>query len=152
MYPTLTSQLLYQSKTNLIQPTANRNSKTDFWGASQYVDALPRCGRLTECPWANCDPFCMMAQRFMSSMRPTIYASAASCRHIIAHPWKPMCTYLLAWWSHRLATRRGVSEPGALCSFVLPYLTEGNCSRPVPSGLFTWPACKNSFWGLCLPW
>ena len=28
-----------------------------------------------------------MAQRLASSMRPTIYASAASCRHIIALPW-----------------------------------------------------------------
>ena len=29
-----------------------------------------------------------MAQRLVSSMRPSIYASAASCRHIIVLPWK----------------------------------------------------------------
>ena len=32
--------------------------------------------------------FACMAQTLVSSMRPTIYASAASCRHIMALPWK----------------------------------------------------------------
>ena len=32
--------------------------------------------------------FACMVQRLVSSIRPTIYTSAASCRHIIALPWK----------------------------------------------------------------
>ena len=32
--------------------------------------------------------FACEAQRFVSSMRPTIYASTVSCKHIIACPWK----------------------------------------------------------------
>ena len=48
--------------------------------------------------------FAWMVQRFVSSMRPTIYASAASCRHIIVCPWKCM-SYLptcmaISWTSH----------------------------------------------------
>ena len=45
--------------------------------------------------WANCMSLgiivtllACMVQRLASSMRPTIYASAAFCRHIIVLPWK----------------------------------------------------------------
>ena len=48
--------------------------------------------------------FVCMVQRFESSMRPAIYASAASCKHIIACPWKCM-SYLptsraILWTNH----------------------------------------------------
>ena len=51
-----------------------------------------------------------MAQRFASSMRPTIYATAASCRHIIVHPWKgisylPTCM-AISWTSHEKGSFR----------------------------------------------
>ena len=62
--------------------------------------------------------FAWMVQRLASSMRPTIYASAASCRHIIVLPWKckgHICP--LQGLSHGLTVKRGVSRWGALCSF-----------------------------------
>ena len=51
MYPTLTSNPLYQSKTpHNLQPTETPEqiSGEDF----SSVDALHGCGGLTECPWA----------------------------------------------------------------------------------------------------
>ena len=96
--------------------------------------------------------FAWMAQRFMSSMRPTIYASAASCRHKIVHPWKcmlylPTCMAIsqtshkngsfqirssVFFWNHHISWRATV--PGW-------YLL----------GFFTWPVCMNSFWGALPP-
>ena len=77
-----------------------------------------------------------MAQRLESSMRPTTYASAASCRHIMVLPWK--C-------KSYLPTSRAISltncekgefpdeELGALLE--LPDLLKSNCARPVLSDL-----------------
>ena len=80
--------------------------------------------------------FACMAQRLVSSMRPTKYASAASCRHIMALPWKHK-SYLptsraISWTSH---------EKGSFLirSSVLFWnctdLPKSNCARPVLPGL-----------------
>ena len=96
--------------------------------------------------------FAWMVQRFVCSMRPTTHAPAASCRHIIVHPWKhmsylPTCMAILQtshekgsfqirssvlFWNHCISQRATV--PGQ-------YLL----------GFFTWPAHKNSFWGALPP-
>ena len=77
-----------------------------------------------------------MAQRLASSMRLTTYASAASCRHMMALPWK-----------HKsyLPTLRAISStsPGEgefpdeeLSALLkLPDLPKSNCARLVLPGL-----------------
>ena len=85
-------------------------------------------------------------------MRPTIYASAASCRHIIVLPWKCK-SYLptsraimqtkhkkgsfqirnsVLFWNHQITQRATV--PG---QYFLVF--------------FTFPAWRNSFWGVLPP-
>ena len=93
-----------------------------------------------------------MVQRLASSMRPTIYASAASCRHIMVLPWKHK-SYLptsraISWTSHEKVSF-------LIRSSVLFW----NCWIPlraaVPSryflGFLTLPAWMNSFWGALPP-
>ena len=92
--------------------------------------------------------FACMAQRLVSSMRPTIYASAASCRHMIVLPWK-----------HRLylATSRAMSwtnsEKGSfqIRSSVLFWNCQISQRATVPGQyflvFFTFPTWRNSFWG-----
>ena len=93
-----------------------------------------------------------MAQRFASSMRPTIYASAASCRHIIACPWKcisylPTCS-AISWTSHKEGSFQ-------IRSSVLFWNCHISWGATIPGwyllGFFTLPACKNSFWGALPP-
>ena len=96
--------------------------------------------------------FTCIVQRLASSMRPTKYASAASCRHIMALPWK-----------HRsyLPTSRSISwtsrEKGSFLirSSVLFWNHQISWRTTVPGWYFlvflTLPAQRNSFWGLCLP-
>ena len=85
-------------------------------------------------------------------MRPTTYASAASCRHIIAHPWK--CMLYLPTCMAILQTSH---EKGSfwIRSSVLFWNYCISCRATVPGwyllGFFTWPACKNSFWGALPP-
>ena len=85
-------------------------------------------------------------------MRPTIYASAASYRHIIVHPWKcisylPTCM-AISWTS---------CEKGSfqIRSSVLFWNCHISWRAAVPGwyllGFFTWPACKNSIWGTLPP-
>ena len=85
-------------------------------------------------------------------MRPTIYASAASCRHIIVHPWKHI-SYLptfmaISWTSHEKGSFQ-------IRSSVLFWNRCISWRATVPDwyllGFFTWPACKNSFWRGALP-
>ena len=93
-----------------------------------------------------------MAQRFVSSMRPTIYASVASCMHIIAHPWKCISS---------LPTSRTISWTSCenrsfqIRSSVLFWNCHISQRATFPGwyflGFFTWPACKNSFWGAVPP-
>ena len=85
-------------------------------------------------------------------MRPTIYASAASCRHIIVHPWKHI-SYL--------PTSRAISqtnhEKGSfqIRSSVLFWNCHISQRATIPGqyllGFFTLPACRNSFWGALPP-
>ena len=96
--------------------------------------------------------FAWMAQRFMSLMMPIIYASAASCRYIIACPWKHI--------SH-LPTCMAISQTSCeKGSFQIrgPVLFWNHCisQRATVTGwyfldFFTLPACKNSFQGALPP-
>ena len=72
---------LYQSSPT--QSTTNRKTKTDFGEDFHSADALHRCAGLAECLGIIVTHFACMMQRLASSMRPTIYASAASCKHMI---------------------------------------------------------------------
>ena len=93
-----------------------------------------------------------MAQRLVSSMGPTTYASAASCRHMMVLPWK-----------HKsyLPTSRAISwtkcEKGS--SLMRSSVLFWNCwisqRATVPGQYFlvflTLPAWRNSFWGTLPP-
>ena len=93
-----------------------------------------------------------MVQRLASSMRPTIYASAASCRHIMALPWK--C-------KSYLPTSRAISQTShEKGSFLIrSSVLFWNCwisQRATMPGqyflvFFTLPAQRNSFWGALPP-
>ena len=96
--------------------------------------------------------FTCMVQRLVSSMRPTKYASAASCRHIMVLPWK-----------HRsyFPTSRAISqtscEKGSFLvrSSVLFWNHQISQRATVPGWYFlvflTLPAWRNSFWGALPP-
>ena len=96
--------------------------------------------------------FACMVQRLASSMRPTKYAFAASCRHIVVLPWK-----------HRsyLPTSRAISqtshEKGSFLmrSSVLFWNCQISERATVPGQYFlvflTLPAQRNSFWGALPP-
>ena len=93
-----------------------------------------------------------MVQRLASSMRPTTYASAASCRHIMALPWK--CKSYLPTSRAILQTSH---EKG---SFLMrSSVLFGNCQisqrATVPDQYFlvfwTFPAWRNSFLGALPP-
>ena len=96
--------------------------------------------------------FACMAQRLASSMRPTIYASAASCRHIIVLPWK--CRSYLP-------TSRAISwtncKKGSfwIRSSVLFWNCQISRRATVPGQyflvFFTFPAWRNSFLGALPP-
>ena len=93
-----------------------------------------------------------MVQRLVSSMRPTTYASAASCRHIMVLPWKCK-SYLptsraISWTSH---------EKGSF--LIRSSVLFWNCwiyQRATVPGqyflvFFTLPAWRNSFQGALPP-
>ena len=96
--------------------------------------------------------FACMAQRLASSMRPTKYASAASCRHTMVLPWK-----------HKsyLPTSRAMSgtshQKGSFLirSSVLFWNHQISQRATVPGQYFlvflTFPAWRNSFWGALPP-
>ena len=92
--------------------------------------------------------FTCMAQRLASSMRLTKYASAASCRHIMALPWKYK-SYLptsrvISWTSHE----KGSFLMRSLVLFWNCWISQ---RATVPGWYFlvflTLPAWRNSFWG-----
>ena len=89
-----------------------------------------------------------MAQRLASSMRPTTYASAASCRHMIALHWK--CKSYLPTSRAILQTDH---EKGNfwMRSSVLFWKHWISQRATVPGWyflvFFTLPAWRNSFWG-----
>ena len=96
--------------------------------------------------------FACMAQRLASSMRPTTYASAASCRHIMALPWKHRSylptSWAISWTSH---------EKGSFLirSSVLFWNHWISQRATVPGWYFlvflTFPALRNSFQGALPP-
>ena len=96
--------------------------------------------------------FACMVQRLVSSMRPTKYASAASCRHIMVLPWK--CRSYLP-------TSRAISwtsrEKGSFLirNSVLFWNCQISQRATVPGQYFlvflTLPAQRNSFWGALPP-
>ena len=96
--------------------------------------------------------FACMVQRFMSSMRPTIYASAASCKHIIVCLWK--CSSYLPTSRVILQTN---CEKGSfqIRSSVLFWCCQISQRATVPGQYFlvflTLLAFKNSFWGALPP-
>ena len=93
-----------------------------------------------------------MAQRLASSMGPTIYASAASCRHMIALPWK--CRSYLPTSRVILQTS---CEKGSfwIRSSVLFWNHQISWRATVPDWYFpvflTFPAWRNSFQGALPP-
>ena len=86
-----------------------------------------------------------MAQRLASSMRPTIYASAASCRHIIVLPWKHK-SYLppsraISWTSCKFLNEE-------LCALLeLPDLSKSSCAWLVLPGLLHLSSLEEFLWG-----
>ena len=96
--------------------------------------------------------FACMVQRFASSMRPTVYASAASCKHIIVYPWK--CRSFLPTLSAISQTNH---EKGSfhIRSSVLFWNWQISQRVTLPGQYFlvflTLPAFKNSFWGALPP-
>ena len=96
--------------------------------------------------------FACMVQRLASSMRLIIYASAASCRHIMALPWKYK-SYLptfraISWTNH---------EKGSFLmrSSVLFWNCQISWRATLPGQYFlvflTFPAWRNSFQGALPP-
>ena len=93
-----------------------------------------------------------MGQRLASSMRPTTYASAASCKHMIVCPWK--CRSYLPTWR---AISQTNCEKGSfwMRSPVLFWNWQISWRATVPSQYFwvflTLPAFRNSFLGVLPP-
>ena len=96
--------------------------------------------------------FAYMVQRLVPSMRLTIYASAASCRHFIALPWKCK-SYLptsraILWTNHKKGNFQ-------IRSSVLFWNCQISQRATVPGQYFlvflTLPAWRNSFWGALPP-
>ena len=87
-----------------------------------------------------------MAQRLVSSMRLTTYASAASCRHIMLLPWKHKSylptSMVISWTSHK-------KESFLMRSSVLFWTCQISQRATVPGQyflvFFTFPAWRNSF-------
>ena len=96
--------------------------------------------------------FACMVQRLASSMRPTKYASAASCRHNMALPWK-----LKSYLPTSRAISRTSREKGSFLirSSVLFWNCQISQRATVPGHYFmvflTFPAWRNSFWGALPP-
>ena len=97
--------------------------------------------------------FACMAQRLVSSMKPTKNASAASCRHIMALSWKHRSVLPTAWaisWTSHEKGRFPDKELSALLELA------GSLRRATVPGqyflvFFTFPALRNSFWGALPP-
>ena len=87
-----------------------------------------------------------------SSMRPTKNASAASCRHIMALPWKCRSVLPTAWAISQTSHEKG--------SFLIrSSVLFWNCQISQRASVlgwyflvfFTFPALRNSFWGALPP-
>ena len=93
-----------------------------------------------------------MAQRLASSMRPTKNASAASCRHMMALPWKCRSVLPTAWAISQTSHEKGSF---LIRSSVLFWNCQISQRATVPVRyflvFFTFPALRNSFWGALPP-
>ena len=93
-----------------------------------------------------------MAQRLASSMRPTTYASAASCRHMMALPWKHK-SYLPT--SRAILQTNCKKESFLMRISVLFWNCQTSQRATIPGQYFlaflTFPAWRNSFWGALPP-
>ena len=93
-----------------------------------------------------------MVQRLASSMRPTTYASAASCRHMMVLPWK--CKSYLP--TSRAILQNNCEKGSFLMrSSVLFWNCQISQRATVPGWyllvFLTLPAWRNSFWGALPP-
>ena len=96
--------------------------------------------------------FACMVQRLVSSMRVTKNASAASCRHIMALPWKCRSVLPTAWANSHTSHEKGSF---LMRSSVLFWNHQISQRATVPGWyllvFFTFPALRNSFWGALPP-
>ena len=92
--------------------------------------------------------FTCMVQRLASSMRLAIYASAASCRYMIALPWKCRSYLPTSWAISWTNCKKGSFQ---IRSSVLFWNCWISWRATVPGWyflvIFTFPAWRNSFWG-----
>ena len=97
-------------------------------------------------------PLACMVQRLMSSMRPTKNASAASCKHIMALPWKHISVLPTAWAISQTSHEKGSFQ---IRSSVLFWNCRISSRATVPGQyflvFFTFPALRNSFQGALPP-
>ena len=93
-----------------------------------------------------------MAHRLVSSKRDTKYASAASCRHMMALPWKCISVFPTSWAISRTSRENGSFR---IRSSVLFWYRQISRRATVPGryllGLLTFPAFRNSFRGALPP-
>ena len=87
-----------------------------------------------------------MAQSLASSMRDTKYASAASCRHMMALPWKCKSCLPTSWAISQTSHEKGSFR---IRSSVLFWYHQISRRATVPGQyflvFFTFPAFRNSF-------
>ena len=93
-----------------------------------------------------------MVHRLASSKRDTIYASAASCRHMMVLPWKHISVFPTSWAISRTSRENGSFW---IRSSVLFWYHRISQRATVPGryllGLLTFPAFRNSFCGALPP-
>ena len=93
-----------------------------------------------------------MAHKLASSKRDTKNTSAASCRHIMALPWKCMSVFPTSWAISRTSHENGSFQ---IRSSVLFWYCQISQRATVPGWyllvFLTFPAFRNSFWGALPP-
>ena len=93
-----------------------------------------------------------MVHRLASSKRDTKNASAASCRHMMALPWKCMSVLPTSWAISRTSREKGSFQ---IRSSVLFWYCQISQRATVPGWyllvFLTFPAFRNSFCGALLP-
>ena len=96
--------------------------------------------------------FACMALRLASSMRVTKNSSAASCKHIMALPWKHRSVLPTAWAVSLTSREKGSF---LMRSSVLFWNHQISQRATVPGQyflvFFTFSALRNSFWGALPP-
>ena len=80
-------------------------------------------------------------------MRPTIYASAASCRHIMVLPWKCKSYLPTLGPSHGLTWEEEFPDEELSDLLEPPDLSKSNCARSVLPGLLYFPSLEEFLLG-----